>query len=192
MELIITVIVVCIVGVVFGLITQHISESKGYSTGFAWGFWLGWLGVIVVALKPNIKTTEYHLMYPNAQPAEKPQWTCVCGAKNSTTLSYCIACRRTKDEAKTVKKKACPHCGASNNQFNKVCFACNRSMVEESHGAEKTTTAVAEEATAVIRVTAKPDGDSYDALEKLHSLHERGILTDEEYVQKKAKILENM
>ena len=34
--------------------------------------------------------------------------------------------------------------------------------------------------------------NSFDALERLHSLHERGILTDEEYAQKKAKILENM
>lgn len=40
-------------GVLFGFITDAISESKGYYNGFWWGFFLGLLGLIVVAVRPN-------------------------------------------------------------------------------------------------------------------------------------------
>ena len=42
-----------IVGIIFGCITKHINESKGYEGGFAWGFWLSFIGIIVVACKPD-------------------------------------------------------------------------------------------------------------------------------------------
>ncbi|MDE6678156.1 MAG: hypothetical protein K2K02_03850 [Ruminococcus sp.] len=38
---------------IWGLITRAISKSKGYKGGFAWGFWLGIIGLIVVACKPD-------------------------------------------------------------------------------------------------------------------------------------------
>lgn len=40
-------------GVIWGFVSKHINESKGYDGGFAWGFWLGVIGVIVVAVKPE-------------------------------------------------------------------------------------------------------------------------------------------
>lgn len=44
-------IIVCIV---FGFVTKQINEAKGYEGGFAWGFWLGIIGIIVVACRqPN-------------------------------------------------------------------------------------------------------------------------------------------
>ena len=46
---------VIIVAVVFGLITKHINESKGYQGGFAWGFWLGFIGIIVVACRSDTR-----------------------------------------------------------------------------------------------------------------------------------------
>ena len=47
-------------GIIFGLASKHINESKGYSGGFAWGFFLGLIGIIVVACKPNInKQSSY-------------------------------------------------------------------------------------------------------------------------------------
>ncbi|MBQ3665096.1 MAG: SHOCT domain-containing protein [Lachnospiraceae bacterium] len=40
-------------GILMGCATKVINESKGYSGGFAWGFWLGLIGLIVVACKSN-------------------------------------------------------------------------------------------------------------------------------------------
>ena len=40
--------------IVCGAITKHINESKGYTNGFGWGAWLGIIGIIIVACKPNI------------------------------------------------------------------------------------------------------------------------------------------
>ena len=192
MGAILMIIVYVIAGVIFGLIAQHIAESKGYATGFAWGFWLGALGLIIVALKPDVRQPagEYRPMYPDAVPSEKPQWTCSCGAKNSAALSYCTACRRTKDEATAVKKVICPHCGASNNENNKVCFACNRNISEEA--AVQTTPLAAADTELATNAVSSDETDPYKTLEKLYSLYERGILTDEEYTQKKVKILETM
>lgn len=49
---------VLIISVIFGYITKHINESKGYSGGFAWGFWLSFIGIIVVACKPDNRSNS--------------------------------------------------------------------------------------------------------------------------------------
>ena len=38
----------------FGFVTQTINKNKGYEGGFAWGFFLGFIGIIVVACKPSM------------------------------------------------------------------------------------------------------------------------------------------
>lgn len=37
---------------IFGVITRSINRNKGYDGGFAWGFFLGIVGIIVVAIRP--------------------------------------------------------------------------------------------------------------------------------------------
>ena len=49
---------VLIVNIIFGIATRAISRSKGYDGGFAWGFFLGIIGIIVVACKANINNTS--------------------------------------------------------------------------------------------------------------------------------------
>lgn len=43
-------VVLCIV---FGAISKRINESKGYYGGFAWGFWLGIIGIVIVACRQS-------------------------------------------------------------------------------------------------------------------------------------------
>ena len=38
---------------IFGTTTRRMSRSKGYEGGFAWGFFLGVIGIIVVAVRPD-------------------------------------------------------------------------------------------------------------------------------------------
>ena len=42
-----------------GFLTKHMNEKKGYTGGFAWGFWLGVIGVIVVACKTDLTQPSY-------------------------------------------------------------------------------------------------------------------------------------
>jgi uncharacterized membrane protein YeaQ/YmgE (transglycosylase-associated protein family) len=42
-----------IVGAIFGAITQAIGTNKGHDNCFWWGFFLGFIGIIVVALKKD-------------------------------------------------------------------------------------------------------------------------------------------
>lgn len=37
---------------IFGSITRSMNRDKGYDGGFAWGFFLGIIGIIVVAVRP--------------------------------------------------------------------------------------------------------------------------------------------
>ena len=47
-----------LVAIGFGLITRYINKSKGYEGGFAWGFWLAFIGIIVVACKPDNRSSS--------------------------------------------------------------------------------------------------------------------------------------
>jgi hypothetical protein len=52
-------VIICILaGVGFGFITRYLAGKKGYSGGFAWGFFLGIIGLIVVAARPNKVTSS--------------------------------------------------------------------------------------------------------------------------------------
>jgi hypothetical protein len=54
-ELIVGLIGACI----FGAITKGINEQKGYEGGFWWGFFLGVIGIIVVACRQPYYTIGY-------------------------------------------------------------------------------------------------------------------------------------
>lgn len=179
---------VLVAAVIFGAITKHISESKGYSGGFAWGFWLTWIGVIVVACKPNLNTQtqqQYRPMYPNAVQ-EKRQWHCVCGASNNEGASYCFKCRRSRYESDSVRKEACPHCGAMNKSNNETCFACNKPMKVLA------TPTVAAEKPVEEKPAENESAQVIDMLKKLGELHDTGVLTDEEFQLKKNALLEKL
>ena len=61
----ISAIIGLVVSIVFGCITKGINENKGYDGGFAWGFWLGWIGIIVVACRqPCVYTPTESIIVP--------------------------------------------------------------------------------------------------------------------------------
>lgn len=180
------IIIYLIDGIIFGLITDHVAKSKGYYGGFWWGFWLGLIGLLVVGFRPNIAQPvsaqpEYKPMYGGAlQPEVKQTWTCTCGAKNSYRLDYCPICQKTRDQA--VKPDVtCPHCGVKNNATRTECVMCGKPL----DGSEP--------APALEPVhEAKDSVELAGLLEKLAALHAQGILSDEEFDNKKAEILTRM
>lgn len=56
--IIIAVCVFLVQGLIFGFITRAIADSKGYDGGFWWGFFLGLIGLIVVAVRPAMTKVE--------------------------------------------------------------------------------------------------------------------------------------
>ncbi len=202
MELVIVIIASLIQGLIFGLISRAIAKSKGYDTGFAWGFWLGLIGVIVVACKTDISqqyNAPYQPMYPSAAGYQMGKsvnaghsskgWTCTCGATNPSSIDTCLSCRRYRHDVES--KKTCPHCGANNKQSNIYCFACGKAIDE---AAQPQAAAPAPAPAPAIEAPApKMDAsDAFTLLEKLGKLHETGILTDEEFQKKKTEILDKM
>lgn len=156
--------------IIFGCITKYINENKGYQGGFAWGFFLTWIGIIVVACKPDNRQyvqQEHKSMYPQAATPVKT-WRCAsCGAENSDKINYCLRCRADRSEVQAEKIK-CPHCGANNNKTNSTCFACGKSLTE------------------------KVDSNAPALIKQLADLHAQGILTEEEYNSKKAELLSKL
>ncbi len=186
MDITIAILVYIIQGLIFGFVSRYIANSKGYDGGFAWGFWLGLIGVLVVGFRPNINQTttsqENKTSYLiNAQLKPNRQWECGCGTMNPDSLNYCLSCRRTRGEYKPVEKVRCPHCGSINKVTNDVCFACNKPLRAVAQSDVKSPLINSDSTTNNI--------DFSDALEKLASLHEKGILTDEEFTAKKKDIL---
>lgn len=57
MELALAFVAVLVVAAIFGLICKAISTSRGMSGGFWWGFFLGIIGIIVVAVRPKDNKT---------------------------------------------------------------------------------------------------------------------------------------
>ncbi len=51
--------IIIVLHIVLGIASRSINQSKGYEGGFAWGFWLGIIGIIVVACKANKNTQVY-------------------------------------------------------------------------------------------------------------------------------------
>lgn len=172
-------------GIIFGLITKYVAQSKGYDGGFWWGFWLGIIGLLVVGFRPNIQVSmsqpsEYKPMYGGAlQPDVKKTWTCTCGSKNSYRLDYCPICQKTR-EAAVKPDIECPHCGAKNNASRTHCVLCDKPL----DGSEPSPTFAPSDPQLMT--------DSIELIEKLAKLHEQGILTDEEFKQKKNDILSKL
>ena len=105
--LILTIVNACI----FGVITKVINERKGYYGGFAWGFWLGWIGIIVVACRESASYTPKESIIVRPQKSGLPHnaisnsapsgggWKCSCGRINAAYISSCVCGLNKQTEA---------------------------------------------------------------------------------------------
>lgn len=105
-----------IVSIIFGFITSWINESKGYNGGFAWGFFLGVIGIIVVACRADNRhhyneSTENSALSAYAKEISERRilddggWKCErCGRINASYSTSC-ACGITMKESKNWNTK---------------------------------------------------------------------------------------
>jgi len=94
-----------ILSLIFGFITLHINEKKGYEGGFAWGFWLGVIGIVVVACRqPEYIPEENDSFEKASYGLGLGSWRCSCGRYNANNISSCV-CGCSKRDFRQVQAK---------------------------------------------------------------------------------------
>ncbi|MBE6861508.1 MAG: SHOCT domain-containing protein [Ruminococcus sp.] len=105
---------VIVSSVICGFVSKTINENKGYYGGFAWGFWLSILGIIVVACKPENRSTyysnnsdmdyalsSYATEKSNSRIISEGGWKChSCNRVNASYVTTCICGLSKKDSEK--------------------------------------------------------------------------------------------
>ncbi|MDO4492906.1 MAG: zinc ribbon domain-containing protein [Clostridia bacterium] len=102
--------------VVWGLFSRSIAKSKGYTGGFWWGFFLGTLGMLFVALRPDKNLTA---------AIDRLNDTVARLQNNETTREASSA-----GTPYTEGMNRCAHCGAQNERFAKYCSECGKDLRE--------------------------------------------------------------
>ena len=108
-------VIVCILGG----ITLHINKSKGYKGGFAWGFFLGIIGIIVVACRPYNPNRESNT--PAVQNPIRLIHCYNCGEEIPEELAFCSKCG-------AQIKKRCDYCGIEVPFNSNFCYKCGKSF----------------------------------------------------------------
>lgn len=192
--------------------SQSSPSSSGYRANSTDGGWTCACG------KWNLESaTSCKYCYLQKSEALKPKLVCpVCGARNRYDLEFCYACscplprEHAKPSAgsgiKNDPPKAKPQintwtctCGSVNQETMKSCPSCFKSKDWINEG-EQGFSSVSDQPRATRRrrnpssqASQSQDMQDYVAiLEQLAKLHDQGILTDEEFAQKKSDILSKM
>ncbi|MDE5619110.1 MAG: SHOCT domain-containing protein [Ruminococcus sp.] len=152
---------------IWGFITKSVSKSKGYNGGFWWGFWLGFIGLIVVACKPDNRSYSSYSsalgLYAHEEENKRIEeenkrilasggWKCAnCNTCNPDYITTC-------------------QCGVSKS--NNVPISKPKTKSEIKHEPEE-----------------KEPLSSVDEILKLKQLLDAGLLTQDEFDTKKKQLL---
>lgn len=115
-EILIVLIVEIGVSCIMGAISKVVNEKNGYYGGFAWGFWLGIIGIVIVAVRQSppyhssesIIIPKYGEKLPPSAISEENApdgWQCRCGRYNAQYVSSCV-CGISKREAMSPEPEA--------------------------------------------------------------------------------------
>jgi len=114
MDIFFYIIGVVIWGLIWGFATLHVNESKGYDGGFWLGFFLGFIGLIIVACKANnsykndyassILLSEVTKESNDRRLLASGGWKCTrCGRVNPSYTGTC-GCGGTKYGIQEIKQ----------------------------------------------------------------------------------------
>lgn len=88
-------VLLLVYSVICGIISSYINQKKGYVGGFEWGFFLGIIGVIIVACKSisyygTFSITSSEPPESKYKKLKKGDWKCnKCGNINQSYITSC-------------------------------------------------------------------------------------------------------
>lgn len=133
-------VVVIIVACIFGAITKHINESKGYDGGFAWGFFLGVIGIIVVACRSDAPKSSYVSdrisrleAVSRGESSVQRSWQCgFCRRVNADYMTTC-ECGRTKAESmqRRIEEQNQPKTGTVEQKLGEAKSLFEKGIITE-------------------------------------------------------------
>ena len=166
-----------------GYISQRITSNKGYYGGFAWGFFLGPIGILIANNQPaaptTTKTSEAVMEHPQPNPkattTQASQWKCTCGRSNAQYIRTCI-------------------CGLSKIQVLHPTIA-NNPQPETVKSEEVSTPAANDTEPENTKLDTEKNNAVNDELGKISAIKEykvlldSGVITEEEFNEKKHQLL---
>ena len=204
------------IAIMFGCIARKICNDKGYQNeGFWWGFFLGVIGLIVVACKsenPNRYSSALNnsnsyssQLHSLAEEAEKQRRGYQGTYDNKSTNSEwkCCVCG-------TVNPKYVTTCTCGNSSFDnerkraemwkerEEREAAERERAEKEKAEKERAEREREEKERADKEQAEREREdkrraelisAADALMKYKTLHEEGVITDEEFEEMKKSLL---
>lgn len=154
-----------VVGTICGFVTKSINESKGYYGGFAWGFFLGVIGIIVVACRQDCVSSSYGASnyLPNSEMDERIR----------------IA-NKESEENRLIREGGwrCNKCNKVNPRYQSTCdcgmiWTKNKDYLEEQKKLAETNSVQA----------------SKEELKSYKEMLDEGLITQEEFDAKKKQLL---
>ena len=173
-------VIAVLICVLWGLACSAIVRSKGYDKHeqniyFFLGFFLNIIGVIIAAVKSPIvnRSEEVSASMSSTSSTADPVWKCsFCGTQNIGTEAYsqCSSCRHTRGESQRNKAKSNNTNNNNNNSFGNINSNSTNNNNNNTNNNDDVLT-------------------NLDALKKLKELLDLGAITQEEFDEKKAKLL---
>lgn len=189
---VVTIVMAC----VFGTITKRMNEEKGYYGGFAWGFWLGVIGIIVVACRqpaPSYRNISDEKLRSLANQEDEQRilrnggWKCYfCNRVNPEYMTSCT-CGRTAKESKDAFNDG-NHNSVPKKSVQGAELDIVKKMFEDGLITEQEYEAKKQKITEkydFTKPTKSPKSVTEIQLENLKKLLDNGTITQEEYELKR-------
>ena len=162
-------------GLIFGFICVGIASSRGMSGGFLWGFFLGVIGVIIVAVRPN-EQNQNGVVSEIEEEIEIPKtiyrFRCKsCGKKLTGWYQTCPQCRSSGSIERLQKEEVV---------IDEVAAAAIKAKQLEKKAAAMKDQAEQKASTTISEA---------DEIKKFKDLLDSGIITQEEFDAKKKQLL---
>lgn len=172
------VIGVLVYSIICGFVCLGISSSRGMGGGFWWGFWLGIIGIIVVAVRPN--DNQYSPKAQNYSHSSYSSFSVEPPAKPGTYAASYNRKEKTYEE-EIIEKGGwrCPACGKIHYDYVSAC----------SCGEKKPPKAKVSEQKISQTNNVLGEVEIIKCLKDYKELLNAGILTNEEFEKKKAQLL---
>lgn len=169
-----------IVGVICGFICKAIASSRNMDGGFWWGFWLGIIGIIIVAVRPNDSRPTYSSS--NSSPGLS-----IVNNSNSPARSINHSSYYNNMMSDSIPQNGwrCTQCGKPHYDYETSC-SCGKSKFDVSDILKEKTE---EQPKGESTEKKQSSFSEADEILKFKELLDDGIITQEEFDAKKKKIL---